>query len=379
MTVHNVQRASPAHSAEGLQGISHLEAVVAALPDQERARFERIYHLAVTTGQVVPPETMHPWIREHFGSVEAVLQQRIVKVTNRVTLEGALFNELRSRRPLEAPPGSDDLEDTILDSAGGPFCRPLEGTPADTFGRVRGQVALTATNIAKYDGWHAVVVFDEHHPLCFTAEQVADYVDTAQKWAQAAHEADPEACYPFFLWNCLWRSGASIIHVHSHIVLTRGMHYARVEGWRQAALRYRAAHGANYFDDLLAVHRALGLAVDEGTATILPSLTPFKEKETHIIAPRLDADLKAALYHVLSTFVERLGVQSFNLGLCLPPLADTPESWEGFPLVVRVVDRGKLQGKTSDVGAMEFFAQSVVATDPFRVADALRWQREGVP
>jgi hypothetical protein len=157
------------------------------------------------------------------------------------------------------------------------------------------------------------------------------------------------------------------------------MHYAKVEGWRQAALRYRAAHGANYFDDLLAVHRALGLAMDQGTVTILPSLTPFKEKETHIIAPRLDADLKAALYHVLSTFVERLGVQSFNLGLYLPPLADTPESWDGFPLVARLVDRGKLQGKTSDVGAMEFFAQSVVATDPFHIADALRWQREVAP
>jgi hypothetical protein len=182
MTTHDSQRALPAQSAEGLRGISHLDALVAALPDEERARFDRIYHLSVTTGQVVPPEAMHPWIGEHFGSVEAVLQQRIVRVTNRVTLEGALFNELRSRRPLEAPPGSDtDVGAALRGSLGGPFCHPLQGTPADTFGRVRGQHAVTATNIAKYDGWHAVVVFDEHHPLRFTAEQVADYVDTAQQ------------------------------------------------------------------------------------------------------------------------------------------------------------------------------------------------------
>jgi hypothetical protein len=237
---------------------------------------------------------------------------------------------------------------------------------------VQGQHALTATNIAKYDGWHAVVIFDEHDPLCFTAEQVADYLDTAWRWAQEAHQAEPEACYPFFLWNCLWRSGASILHGHAQIVLTRGMHYAGVEGWRQAAQRYRAANNASYFNDLVTVHRALGLAVDQGTATILPSLTPFKEKETHIVAPDLDVDFKAAVYHLLSTFVERLGVQSFNLGLYLPPLAATPESWDGFPLVARLVDRGRLAGKTSDVGAMEFFAQSVIATDPFRVADALR-------
>jgi hypothetical protein len=362
---------TPDAAGEG-RSISHLDAVVAALPAAERARFERIYHLSVATGQVVPPESMYPWIERHFGSVESVLRQRIVKVTNRVTLEGALFNELRARRPLEAPPGSDDLEETVLGSAGGPFCRPLEDTPADTFGRARGQHALTATNIAKYDGWHAVVIFDEHHPLRFTAERVADYLDTAQEWARSAHKADPEARYPFFLWNCLWRSGASILHGHAQIVLTRGMHYAKVEGWRQAALRYQAACGANYFDDLAAVHRALGLAVDQGRATILPSLTPFKEKETHIVAPSLDGDLKAAVYHLLGTFVDRLGVQSFNLGLYLPPLANTPESWDGFPLVARLVDRGRLEGKTSDVGAMEFFAQSVVATDPFRVADALQ-------
>jgi hypothetical protein len=358
--------------ADGKRSIARLDALVAALPAEERARFNRIYHLSVTSGRVLAPGSMHPWIEEHFGSVEAVLQQRIVKVTNRVTWEGALFNELRSRRPLEAPRDANGLERTIRDSGGGPFCRPLEGTPADTFGRVEGRHAMTATNVAKYDGWHAVVIFDEHHPLRFTAEQVADYLDTAWRWAQAAHDADPDACYPFFLWNCLWRSGASILHGHAQIVLSRGMHYAKVEGWRQAALRYRAQHGENYFDDLIAVHQALGLAVDQDTATILPSLTPFKERETHVVAPSLNADLKLAIYRLLNTFVERLGVQSFNLGLYLPPLIDTPETWDGFPLLARVVDRGKLRHKTSDVGAMEFFAQSVVATDPFHVTDALQ-------
>jgi hypothetical protein len=59
-------------------------------------------------------------------------------------------------------------------------------------------------------------------------------------------------------------------------------------------------------------------------------------------------------------------------------LAETPENWDGFPFIARIVDRGQLAVKTSDVGAMEFFAQSVVATDPFRVADALRVAEEGV-
>lgn len=335
-------------------------------------RFERIFCLGVTLGQTVPPEAMHSWIEGHFGSVDAVRRQRIVKVTNLVTMEGTLFNELRAMRPVEAPSGADDLKQTIRESTGGPFCYPEGGTPADTFGRIQGQHAITASNVAKYDGWHGVIVFDEHDPLCFTAEQVADYVNTAQKWALAAHKADPKARYPFFLWNCLWRSGASILHGHAQMTLSRDMHYARVESWRQAALRYQAACGTNYFADLIATHQALGLAVDHGTITILPSLTPFKEKETHIIAPALEDNLSSAIYCVLRTFVERLGVRSFNLALYQPPLAATAESWDGFPIIVRLVDRGDLDAKTADIGAMEIFGQSVVATDPFRVADALR-------
>jgi hypothetical protein len=351
--------------------ITALNAQVDALSAEERARFDRLFHVSVTTGQTVPPAAMHPWIEGHFGSVEAVRQQRIVKVTNLVTLEGALFNELRARRPFEAPTDTDDLEETIRSSAGGPFCQPQEGTPADAFGRIQGQYASTASNVAKYDGWHGVIIFDEHHPLRFTAEQVADYIDTAQQWARAAHQADPEACYPFFLWNCLWRSGASILHGHAQMTLSRGMHYAQVERWRQAAVRYQAAHGTNYFADLIAVHRSLDLALDYGAAAILPSLTPFKEKETDIIAPDLDADLESAIFLVLSTFVERLGVQSFNLALYQPPLVDRAENWDAFPFVVRIIDRGNLHSKTADIGAMEMFGQSVVASDPFRLADAL--------
>jgi galactose-1-phosphate uridylyltransferase len=356
----------------GTRHISDLDALVATLPAGDKARFERIFHLCLTDGELVPPQAMHNWLASQFGSVDAVRRQQIVKVTNKVTLEGALFNALRAQRPLQAPSVAENLEERISNSEGCDFCSPWEHTPADMFGRIQGRHSVSASNVAKYDGWHAVIIFDEHHPLLFTADQVADYLDTGQRWAQRVHQIDPRACYPFFLWNCLWRSGASILHGHAQMTLTGDMHYARVEGWRRAALRYQAANGADYFSDLVAVQRALGLALELGTATIFPSLTPFKERETHIVGRQLDDDFKSALFLVLDTFVERLGVQSFNLALYQPPLGDTPEDWSSFPHVVRIVDRGRLGNNTSDVGAMEFFAQSVVATDPFRVADALR-------
>jgi galactose-1-phosphate uridylyltransferase len=351
--------------------ITGLESQVSRLQPDDRARFERVFHLSVTTGQTVPPEAMHPWLATQFGSVDAVRQQRIVKVTNRITMEGSLFNELRARRPIEAPSGMEKLAETIQNSAGGSFCKPEEGTPADTFGRLRGKYSITASNVAKYDGWHSVIVFDEHHPLRFTAEQVADYVETAQEWALRAYKEDPEACYPFFLWNCLWKAGASILHGHAQATLTRGMHYARIEAWRQAAQRYQAMYGTNYFGDLVDVHRSLGLALNHGRAVVLPSLTPFKEKETLIIGYDLDHGFKAAIYLVLDTFVNALDVQSFNVALYHPPLASTSEDWTGFPFVARIVDRGSLYSKTADVAAMEMFGQSIIATDPYRLADAL--------
>jgi galactose-1-phosphate uridylyltransferase len=351
--------------------IRDLPYLVSNLPTEGRACFERIFHVIAADAEAVPPGRMQPWIVKYFGSVDAIRMQRIVKITNKVSLEGALFNALRALRPIQVPLTTEKLGEGVDNREDCAFCHPLECTPADAFGRIRGRHCITASNVAKCDGWHSVIIFDEHDPLRFTADQVADYLDTAQEWAQKAHQADPDARYPFFLWNCLWRSGASIFHGHAQMSLTRGMHYAKVEVWRQAALRYRENHGKDYFVDLVAAHRDLGLAENHGTATILPSLTPFKEKETHIIAPRLDDDMKTALYRVLSTFVRRLGVEAFNLVLYQPPLSNTPEDWTGFPFIFRILDRGNLQSQISDVGAMEFFGQSVVATDPFSIIHAL--------
>lgn len=353
------------------RSIINLENLLSRLSPEAQELFGRIFHIVSTVGVIEPPPPMHPWIQSRFGSVEAVLKQRIVKITNLVTMEGALFNELRARRPMEAR-SAEDLEKAINSQRGGPFCRPLELTPADIFGRVRGRHSITASNVAKYDGFHGLVIFDEHNPLAFGLEEVRDYFDTALAWAHQAHQADPEAKYFFLMWNCLWKSGASIIHGHIQMTLSRGMHYAKVEGMRRAAAGYREKYGSDYFDDLYRVHEALGLGWQKGQIRYLVYLTPIKEKETILMAPELGDELKEAVYRVLSAFVNRLGVRSFNLALYMPPLAPTPESWEGFPHLVRIVDRGDPANRTADFGAMELYAASVISSDPFRVAEVLK-------
>jgi len=356
--------------SDASRGIANLEELVQALAPDDRARFERIFKVTTTIGELKAPETMHDWIRKYFGSLEAVQKQRIVKVTNLITLEAALFNELRASRPMEVKDAAD-LEQTILSNVGDPFCKPLEGTPEDVFGRVKGKHCITASNVAKYDGFHGLVIFDQHNPLRFTADEVQDYFDTALCWAREAHCADKEARYFFLMWNCLWRSGASILHGHMQMTLGRGMHYARVEHLRRSALLYKLAHGTDYFGDLYAVHRALGLTSEDEDVRILSYLAPIKEREVILVSQHLDQNLKQAVYRVLKCFVEALGVRSFNLALYMQPIDSVPEDWSGFPFVVRIVDRGDPNNKTADFGAMELYASSVITSDPFQVAQTL--------
>ncbi len=353
--------------------VTDLPDLIAALDQGDRALAGRLFDVGVTTGRLELPEGMRDFVERSFGSVAAVREQKIVKVTNRVTLEGTLFNELRASRPMQT--GVDlDLGREIAATEGDPFCSPLESTPSDVFGRVWGEHSVTASNIAKYDGFHGVVVFDDHDPLAFAPEKVSDYISVGLKWGEKALEADPEAKYFFLMWNCLWRAGGSIIHGHAQATATRGMHYPKVEHLRRAALTYGTEHGSCYFDDLYTVHDALGLSIPApGGVRAFVNLAPLKEKEIIMVGGSLeDESLRLAVARTLEGLTRNLGVRSFNVAFCVPPLAPAEEDWSGFPVVVRLVDRGDPANRTSDMGAMELYAASVVASDPFRVAEALR-------
>ena len=173
--------------------IARLDDIVTSLPVPDRELFQRIYDVSITEGRLNPPPDMKPWIEEHFGAVDKILAQKVIRVTNIVTLEEALFNELRASRPEgrsragEAPPGEQEVHGTDL------FDDPLATTPEDTFGRIEGKYCITGSNVAKYEGYHAVIIFNEPDPMRFNIEQVADYIDTGLRWARKAHAVDPEA------------------------------------------------------------------------------------------------------------------------------------------------------------------------------------------
>jgi hypothetical protein len=155
-------------------------------------------------------------------------------------------------------------------------------------------------------------------------------------------------------------------------MLTRDRHYAKIERLRQAALNYRQQYASDYFTDLFQAHHSVGCAVVKGGVKILAHLTPFKDNEVILLAEELDLSLKNMIYDVLACFRDRLGVNSFNLGLVTPPLAETEENWADFPAVAWLVDRGDHGSRVSDIGGMEIYAASVVSSDPFELARELR-------
>lgn len=346
--------------------ITDLEEIINSLPAEEKTLLQRIYAVTTVIGEQRFPQSMEPWVKQQFGSLEAVARQTIVRVTNLVAGDGTVFNQLRASRPV--PVDDHNLEAQLeASSKNDPFANPLENTPEDLFGRVVGKHCITASNVAKFDGLHGLIVFNEFNPLSFSREQVVDYFDVAWEWAQRAHAMEPDARYFFLIWNCLWRSAASIDHGHAQLMLTSGRHYARIDALRQAALSYRQDYGSNYFADLFRVHRAVGLAIEREGVRILAHLTPYKDNEVVLIAGELNLSLKERIYEALACLRDRMGVASFNLSLVTPPLTETEESWEGFPVLVRVVDRGNLSERASDIGGMSIYASSVVMSDPFEL------------
>jgi hypothetical protein len=350
--------------------VMRLDEIVGDLPIEERLAFESVFHVSTTVGDLVPPETMHKWIEDRFGNIDLVRHQKIVKVTNVVTLEGVLFNWLRSARPIWRQ--ELNLDSELEQNKNEPFDNLLELTPEDTFGRVEGEWCITASNIAKFDGYHGVVVFKERHPLRFTREHIHDYLNTGERWAALAHRSDPTAKYYFFLWNCLWRAGASLLHGHAQVLLGREMHYAGIESLRRAALLFEATHRQNYFDALYAAHELVGAGFQRHGVRVIANLAPIKEHEVILIADDMSESLKDRVYDVLACYRDRIGATSFNLVLYRPPLAPTDESWDGFPVMVRIVDRGDPTTRTNDFGAMELYAASVVSSDPLQLAQTLQ-------
>lgn len=340
--------------------IYQLPKVLDDLSEKEKILFDRIYDFYVKTGKLKLPESLKCWTNQKFGNCK---NQKIIRITNKLTFESTLFNELRAKRPIEARV-SEDLDEIIEKSKGGTFCNPLEKTPSDVFGRIKGKSCITASNIAKYDYLHAVIVFKDHNPFVKDAKKIRDFLEVALKWFEKANEYDKNAVYPFFMWNCLWKAGASLIHGHAQILISEKP-YGRQAFLNYVRKNYYLTYKKEYFEDIYKIHKSLGLVLNYNKVKILAYLTPIKEKELLLLSEDF-LELAKPISMILKCYYN-LGVRSFNLAIFMPPL----NSKDIF--LVRIVDRGDPLERTSDIGGMELYAgTSVVASDPFILIEKLK-------
>ncbi len=352
--------------------ISNLEAIISGLPEKEKKLARKIYHVRPDVGyQELPPE-MVAWATNQFKApLEVIEKQTILRVTNNFTRDEALFNELRASRPIEPESCSTGILEEIRGTKGCSFCDPERMTPTDIAGRIKGEHSLTASNVAKYDARHGLIIPFVHNTMQTSVEMLRDYLDVAKKWFWIQRDSDSDASCPWLMWNALWRAGGSIKHGHMQLTMSTGGHYPGVERLKAAGDRYSqdGSNGLNLFNDLYVVHEALGLGIKVWDAMVIAELTPKKEKGIMVIQwGEWDEFRRLAepVNFVFSKYME-MGVQSFNASFYLPALP-RDNGWHRMPFIVRFNDRGPLESKVSDIGGMELHAEiPVISTDPYKL------------
>lgn len=340
------------------------------LSSADKKVFDRIFKVNTVKGSLVIPEKMKPWVISQFGSLEVVENQTIVKASNLITYEGSVFNDLRSKRP-DAKISLGEIV-SLKECGSEMFCDPLENTPEDVFGRIKGKFSVTAANVAKIDGFHGVIIFKDHNPLDFSAEKIHDYFEVANAYFKKANEQDKSFVYPFFMWNCLWKAGASVTHGHAQVTVTRDITYSKIGLLRSRSLWYQEEYKSNYFEDIFNIHNKLGLGFMVEDVKIMADLCPIKEKGITLYAKSFDGSLSFTVNSLLRVLADKFGVRSFNLIAIPYPITKTYESWEHMPVIIQIVDRGSLETKHSDFGSMEIYAQSVIGSSPYDLVNTLK-------
>ena len=376
-----------------MNSILNLEKIVDCMRTTDATSYDilkQIYSFNAGTGTQIIPDSFKTKILGYFGHLDStgkiieseeeiiarIEHQKIIKISNLWTGEGALFSSLRAERPgirgMDLLKENNYLKQLIAESEKEcDFCHPEKYTPEDIFGRIRGKYSITAANIAKYDIWSSLLIFNNHNPLKFSLGEFSDYINTGFAWFKVVNNHDSQFRFPFFIWNCLSRAGASQIHGHCQILIGNEP-YAKVETLRKTYQQYKIEKdGKDYFKDLYAVHSSLGLAGSQGDVHFFVSITPIKEKEVVIISPENPSksiDTKKTIFRILRCFIDIMGVYSFNLSISCPPIDNEDE----FPYIIKIVDRGHLLNSTADMGGMELYGSSVVADDPYKIVDVLK-------
>ena len=396
-----------------LKAVVELPDFISRHPD---ATFNSLFIVERKSAHLKIPGTFADKVKKMFArypggtdDISFIENQNIVTTYNRFTDEYSLFNEIRRYRPgyMEKLPAEDEekVELIMNETAGADkcdFCR-MDRSAEDVFGRVVGDHCFTASNVAKYEQWHGLVIGKQHHPLIMDPAVIGDYIATSKRWFQKVHELDVEARFPHAMYDAGPRASASQIHSHMQISITHDRFYSKAEHARQAAIDYEEENvGRNYWQDVAHVHESLGLAIRNGRSMVISHLCPVKEREIIVVTESSDDPSFAETIAIaLQALKDDVGTRAFSMAVLfeeIPLNTATEENKDdevlvnsrtsrkfrressgkadrlarSYPALARIVDRGNPLDRRSDVGAMEFFGANNVGADPYHIMPFLR-------
>eukprot|EP00033_Pygsuia_biforma_P000327 GCRY01000400.1.p1 GENE.GCRY01000400.1~~GCRY01000400.1.p1 ORF type:complete len:403 (+),score=93.08 GCRY01000400.1:98-1306(+) len=312
--------------------------------------------------------------------------QKIFTIRNNFTFEQSLFNPDRAARPglNERAQDVDSISEAFFATGKScDFCDYSNCTAVCPFGRIETRYSVTASNIGKYDCYHALVMSRQHNSLLLSSEEMSDCMLTARLWFQQAFahylrthaEAKPSnspalAAYPHLMWDLLPKASASQLHHHMQISLNVNSYYGKFASLLNTATRFSSQHKCDYFDALFTIHQELGLGFDFEGVRVCACLTPAKEQEILVTSPSLTEAFGKVLHAICQGYYA-VGSFALSLAMVCPPLQDPSAAASApaaLPVLARVIDRGDPFAARADTGAMEYFGCTYITSDPFRTA-----------
>jgi hypothetical protein len=305
--------------------------------------------------------------------IEAIRNQELFETENKALNAKSVFSVLRANR-IAAPEGPDpaDWIDREREQNGCDWCTGnVRGLMRDSFGVVRSPDGrfIGHANFSRQAPINGIVTGDRdaHNFLKLSAADSRQMWETVGLYIARARSAVPGLRYIFCGWNGGFKSAMSLMHCHLNILGWTHRHCGFAE---QVAARCPP----QYWTRLQHLHDQIGLGFRYDDVTGFASLCPVKEREICFQSRDLISGA-VALHRVLRVLFER-GTNNFSVAAILSPsvVGATVRRFGDWPGVLwRVVDRGDMRTRHSDIGAVEMLGGATVySADPWPVAAWLR-------
>lgn len=323
------------------------------------------------------------WLRASaaFGTPRAdVENQHIVSVRDLHLEHEALFNPLRLNR-IQPVSGRSAVEliDQQRREEGCFWCEDKpEAVWLDEFGEVRsldGRIVARG-NWARSCVISGIVYGDEsmHNLLRLSKPDFVSMFVTAEKYMVQARNHLSQARYFLCFLNGGPKSASGVPHCHLQVLGRTDRHF----GYAEAV---RTHTPSDYWQQVEAIHQDLGLCLSAGQSVGWVNVAPVKERDLVVASPSIESGA-SLVFDLLQGLFEN-GTNNFTVAAIPSPeyFGDSDEGDRGFrgwPAVLwRLLDRGDMRARHSDIGAAELFGSAVIAADPWLVRRWLRGQQPG--